>query len=71
MKSKYYIVSGELAVVILGYNAMDAAMSAIVNFPDRVLGDIVMVNQHGFDGPITIMDTYLYTEDLLSQLGLL
>ena len=67
---KYYVFSGQLNVTILGENEQDAAIRAIMAFPDRELGDNVLVNQHGSAQCNTVSDIFLRTSDLLFKLGM-
>lgn len=68
--SKYYVISGELRVAILGGDEIDAALRAIQTFSDKTLGKDVFVNQHGFDTGTGRGDHVFKSDYLLSQLGL-
>jgi hypothetical protein len=71
MKRKYYVMSRNLNVVLLGDDAEDAALSAISMFPNAALAQHTLVNEHGFDDMSRVEnDVHFSTESLLSQLGL-
>jgi hypothetical protein len=70
LTAKYYVISGALNVAILGSGPRDAAIRAISNFSDKVLGSVVLVNQHGYGGTVDTGDQMYQTNELLTELGM-